>query len=164
MWSTEEMTDATPAEPSYENAHKIVVGIDGSENSMAALEWALAYAAARGGTVVKAIMTWTFPVASAASYPMATGMPMAVDLSSSAEAALDQVLEPVVIPEAIQFEREVLEGPASSVLIDQSRDADLLVIGRRGHGTLLGLLLGSVASQCTHHAECPVVVVPHHDD
>lgn len=106
-------------------------------------------------------MTWTFSVATAASYPMVGGMPMAVDLSDSAEAALDEVLEHLVIPDGVQFERSVLEGPASSVLIDQSRDADLLVIGRRGHGTLLGLILGSVASQCTHHADCPVVVVPH---
>ena len=57
-------------------------------------------------------------------------------------------------------ERRVVEGAAASVLVDESRDAELLVVGSRGHGGFAGLLLGSVSQQCAHHATCPVVIIP----
>jgi nucleotide-binding universal stress UspA family protein len=59
----------------------------------------------------------------------------------------------------VKIERRVVEGPAASVLVDESRAADLLVVGSRGHGGFTGLLLGSVSQQCAQHAECPVVIV-----
>ena len=141
--------------------HTIVVGVDGSENSVAALHWALAQASLRPGTLVNAVLTWAYPVSTAASYPMGGGLPEAVDMTSNAEASLLRLLDGIEVPEGVELRPLVREGAASSVLIEESRDADLLVIGRRGHGTLLGLLLGSIANQCTHHADCPVVVVPH---
>jgi nucleotide-binding universal stress UspA family protein len=57
------------------------------------------------------------------------------------------------------IERRVSEGAPATVLVDESRQADLLVVGSRGHGGFAGLLLGSVSQQCSHHAACPVVIV-----
>ena len=50
-------------------------------------------------------------------------------------------------------------NPADA-LLDAARDAGLLVVGTRGHGGFKGLLLGSVSQQASHHAPCPVVIVP----
>jgi nucleotide-binding universal stress UspA family protein len=55
---------------------------------------------------------------------------------------------------------ETIEGGSTQVLLDESADADLLVVGARGHGGFIGLVLGSVSDQCTRHAHIPVVVVP----
>jgi nucleotide-binding universal stress UspA family protein len=49
--------------------------------------------------------------------------------------------------------------PAATVLVDESHNADMLVVGSRGYGGFAGLLLGSVSQQCAHHAACPVVIV-----
>jgi len=59
----------------------------------------------------------------------------------------------------MEVERRVVQGRAAAALVDESRDADLLVVGSRGHGGFAGLLLGSVSQQCAHHAACPVVIV-----
>ena len=62
-------------------------------------------------------------------------------------------------PRAAGIEQRVVEGTASAVLVDESQQADLLVVGSRGHGGFAQLLLGSVSQQCAHHAACPVVIV-----
>jgi nucleotide-binding universal stress UspA family protein len=54
----------------------------------------------------------------------------------------------------------VVQGHPAQVLLDAARGADLLVVGSRGHGTLAGMLLGSVSQHCVQHSPCPVVVVP----
>jgi nucleotide-binding universal stress UspA family protein len=61
--------------------------------------------------------------------------------------------------EGVDVERVTGEGQAAHVLLEQARDADLLVVGSRGRGGFTGLLLGSVSQQVAHHAPCPVVVV-----
>ena len=59
----------------------------------------------------------------------------------------------------VEIELQAIQGAPAGVLVAASRDADLLVVGSRGHGGFVGLLLGSVSQQCAHHAECPVVIV-----
>jgi nucleotide-binding universal stress UspA family protein len=61
----------------------------------------------------------------------------------------------------VAIEGRAMEGPAATVLIESARGADLLVLGTRGHGGFSGLLLGSVSQQVSHHAPCPLVLVPH---
>lgn len=63
--------------------------------------------------------------------------------------------------EGVEIEQRVVQGSAGGALVEAARDADLLVVGSRGHGGFVGLLLGSVSQQCVHHAPCPAVVVRH---
>ncbi|HTZ07910.1 MAG TPA: universal stress protein, partial [Acidimicrobiales bacterium] len=58
----------------------------------------------------------------------------------------------------------VREGHPAPVLIDEAGGADLLVVGSRGHGAFMGMVLGSVSEHCVSHAPCPVVVVRHDDE
>jgi nucleotide-binding universal stress UspA family protein len=59
-----------------------------------------------------------------------------------------------------EVERVIRDGSPSHALIEESANADMVVVGARGHGGFIGLLLGSVASQCISHARRPTVVVP----
>jgi nucleotide-binding universal stress UspA family protein len=61
----------------------------------------------------------------------------------------------------VEIEARPIEGPAASVIVEAAKGADLLVLGTRGHGGFSGLLLGSVSQQVSHHAPCPLVLVPH---
>lgn len=138
----------------------IVVGVDGSGGSRAALAWAFAEAKRRGATV-KAVAAWQYPYVALAPTPLGGGVvaPAAEMQSASAE-ALETVLADVGVPDGVTVERVIVEGSASHVLLDAAEGADLLVVGARGHGGFAGLLLGSVATQCVNHAKVPTVVVP----
>lgn len=136
---------------------RIVVGIDESPAATAALRWALEEARLRGATV-EVVHCWTFPAIG--ELPGAALTQLLADLERAATETLDRVVDEVAGPEAdVKVVRRVLEGGAGRNLVDTAAGADLLVVGSRGHGGFTGLLLGSVAQQCVHHAPCPVVVV-----
>jgi nucleotide-binding universal stress UspA family protein len=147
---------------------EIVVGVDGSPGSLAALRFALAEARLRKATVV-AVHAWLFPLVEAPE-PFLLEFPgpqvdtlaqVTAALALQSEERLDQALREVAREaEGVAIERRVTEGGAAEVLIDASKEADLLVVGSRGLGGFTGLLLGSVSRQCVSHASCPVVVVP----
>ena len=82
-----------------------------------------------------------------------------VKLQAGREAALEASVSQVLTKVGCQIEQRVVQGAPAAVLVEQSRDADLLIVGSRGHGGFTELLLGSVSQQCAHHAECPVVIV-----
>ncbi|HBX79263.1 MAG TPA: universal stress protein [Acidimicrobiaceae bacterium] len=143
-----------------ESGFTVVVGIDGSSNSRAALDWAFEEASLRGGGTVTAVMAWTYAPTAAAGYGMGGFLPPADSMQAASEAALENVLEGVVPPAGVSFKQVVGEGAPSQLLIELSADANMIVVGKRGHGGFLGLLIGSVATQVANHATCPVVIVP----
>jgi nucleotide-binding universal stress UspA family protein len=136
---------------------RIVVGVDGSAGSQKALEWAVAEARLRHGTVV-AIHSWDVPVPAATPVGAVSSAPDDL-LSQGAHAILDEALADVDTSD-LQVERRVIAGGAANTLVDQSANATLLVVGAAGHGAVMGTLLGSVTQFCTRHASCPVVVMP----
>jgi nucleotide-binding universal stress UspA family protein len=82
-------------------------------------------------------------------------------MRTEAEAGLQTILdeEQVASTDEVPVTAILAEGAAAAALLDVAKEADLLVIGSRGHGGFTGLLLGSVSQQCATHSPCPVVVV-----
>ena len=139
----------------------IVVGVDGSQNSHAALRWAIEEAKLRS-VPVEAIAAWTPP---ALAFPLPdAATPMFVDdeiVEATKKMLEDAVAEAQREGDAagVSVTAHVVRGTPGQVLLDAAKGAGLLVVGARGHGGFAELLLGSVSSQCVHHAACPVVVV-----
>jgi nucleotide-binding universal stress UspA family protein len=140
-------------------APRVVVGIDGSPSSRAALRWAVGQAALTGA-VVEAVMAWEFPAA-VVGYGWATTVALSAgQYEELAEKLVTEVISDDIDPSSsVQVITQVREGNAAQVLLDASVSANLLVIGSRGHGTFASALLGSVSMHCVHHATCPVVVI-----
>jgi len=140
-------------------AEHIVVGVDGSPASAMAMAWAARYAKAMGATV-RAVLAWHYPTAAG---PAPVGVAPA-SVTGEVEQAKHEELRKAIAatfgdPPMVDVEAKVVYGHPSQVLIDESKDADLLVVGSRGHGGFTGMLLGSVSTHCVTHAACPVTVV-----
>ena len=134
---------------------RIVVGVDGSVSSMAALRWAIRQAKQTGNSV-DAVTAWRVP----SGYGLAPIGDGAVDFESDAKKILADALNKVSASEADVIIRPlVVEGQPADVLVWTARGADLLVVGSRGHGEFTSALLGSVSHYCVHHASCPVLVI-----
>jgi nucleotide-binding universal stress UspA family protein len=137
----------------------VVAGVDGSAHSIAALSWASRYAAATGATV-RAVLAWHYPAT-------VGGPPVGVapdPVRQETEEQMRQHLAEAVAkvypdPSAAAVETRVRYGHPAPVLIEESQDADLLVVGSHGHGAFTGMLVGSVSLHCVNNAACPVVVV-----
>ena len=135
---------------------RIVVGVDGSVPSQDALRWAARQAVLTGARL-EMVMAWA--VASTA-FPLTTPIPTAYGGGPHAKEQLDGTISQVrrEFP-TIEISSVVREGWAGRELLAAAEDADLVVVGSRGHGAVMGLLLGSVSEYCVAHAPCPVVVV-----
>lgn len=137
----------------------IVLGVDGSAESKEALRWALEEARLRGSRLC-VVHAWTLP---AAVYGPGFGTNLVSELleelQRGSEALIDRALEEAADPGGAGVARAAVEGPPAQTLVDAAADAELLVVGSRGHGGFAGLLLGSVSQQCAQHAPCPVVIV-----
>jgi nucleotide-binding universal stress UspA family protein len=141
------------AEAASEGA-MFVVGVDGSEASVEALRQAQ-WLAAPVGAKVLATAYWDDPQVYAGYVAMGIDRfedRVMIVLNDALKQAFGDDIPPNVIP-------RVVRGHPRDSLIDASRHADLIVVGRRGHGGFGGLLLGSVSSACVAHAHCPVLVV-----
>jgi nucleotide-binding universal stress UspA family protein len=136
-----------------------VVGVDGSSNSIAALQWA-AHRARASGATLHAVYVWRFPPIAVAPAPLGMGVPPPELLAESAAEELTGFVAAAKLPSDVRVVPTIREGPPAQVLLDESRHADLLVVGARGHEGFVGLLLGSVATAVAHHATCPIAVIP----
>lgn len=136
----------------------VVVGVDGSPDSIRALKWAADYAQ-RLEAPLEAVATWQAPVVYGDMYVSAQ------DYEGAEEQARAGLAESVreALGEDAQITQTVEQGHPSYALVEASKDAQLLVVGSRGFGSFKGTLLGSVSQYCVTHARCPVMVVPHKD-
>jgi len=142
------------AQQSGNHEGRVVVGVDGSASSKAALAWA-ARQAHLTGAVVEAVTAWEFPAAY--GYPVPV---LDVNFEELATKTVkDAIAEVMAGAGADSIRYKVVEGNAARVLIDESVGADLLVVGSRGHGGFIEALLGSTGQHAVHHAACPVVVI-----
>ncbi|MFB8273192.1 universal stress protein [Streptomyces sp. NPDC055955] len=134
---------------------RIVVGVDGSPSSQAALRWAVRYAGLVGGRV-EAVSAWEVPGMASWSAP-------AVDTDfdeGQAERGLVEEVRAVLGENGADLVHErLVRGNAAEVLVDAAEGAEMLVVGSRGHGGFRRALLGSVSQQVAHHAPCPVTII-----
>ncbi len=140
---------------SQSGERRIVVGVDGSDSSVQALEWA-ARQAELTDDVLEVVTTWEWP----ANFGWSQPFPEDWDPQADARKILDEIL--VRLRHAhpdVTVRSRVVEGHPAPALIDASHGAELLVVGSRGHGEFTGMLLGSVGEHCSTHAYCPVVIV-----
>ncbi len=159
----------------------VVVGIDGSQASSKALAWAAEEARMRGA-VLRVVHAYRVPRLSSEDYLEASTPVEGPGLSAWDEKAYESFRSQVVSESGdvrsgtedsvaaqvstvlgdspdVPVEHVVTEGRAAQVILEAAEDADLVVVGSRGRGGFTGLLLGSVSTQVTHHAHCPVTVV-----
>jgi protein CrcB len=134
----------------------VIVGVDGSSESVLALGWACRRAQACGDEV-RAVCAWSLEASGEDWMPAPGTKPLG---QRRAERALREAAEAVRRDHpGAEVQTLAVEGHAAHVLVEMSAKADMLVVGSRGLGGFSGLLLGSVSRQCVHHARCPVTVV-----
>jgi nucleotide-binding universal stress UspA family protein len=139
----------------------IVVGVDGSDGARAALAYALDDATRRGARV-RVVCVFEEPDYWAVAYGMTPVAPVR-EMTVGLQKAAQQVVEDVRAEEpgraTVPVDVEALAGSPAGVLLEQARDADLLVVGHRGRGGLASAVLGSVGLQCVLQGSGPVTVV-----
>jgi len=150
---------STPQEETTMSGWKtIVVGVDGSPGSRKALSWAAAEAAGHGSDLI-VVNVWEHTLLPPAG-SVSVSERYVPDPSQRTADDLVQVIKEELGDEPPVFVQPVVkQGRPAKVLIEESADADLLVVGPRGHGGFVGLVLGSVSQHVAAYAKCPVVVV-----
>ncbi|MDQ0802182.1 universal stress protein [Arthrobacter sp. SLBN-112] len=139
----------------------IVVGFDGSEYSQAALDWAMDEARQRNGRL-RLVTAWNKPPM--AWYPAVLETAAGEIAAEESPERIAQTLQGEAVKSAedsgVTATGQLVgtHSPASAIL-DAAKDADLIVVGSRGHGGFPGLHVGSVSTQVVNHAQCPVLVV-----
>ncbi len=137
----------------------LVVGVDGSAASQRALDWAADEAELHGHKLL-ALSAYVMPTIVTGAPGFA---PLAINLDqleSECRAVLDEEVKRVreAHPKLTIEARAVDQAPALA-LVEASQGAAELVVGSRGHGGFVGMMVGSVSQHCVAHAHCPVVVV-----
>jgi nucleotide-binding universal stress UspA family protein len=138
---------------------KIVVGVDGSASSRAAVAWAIDEAAHRDAEV-EAVYAWALPTLAYSAPEFIEPDPEQVQ--SEGTDMLEQALALVSATIPVKARSRVEHGRPVDVLrrVGEEPDVRMLVVGSRGHGDIAQLVLGSVSHALTHHAPKPLVIVP----
>lgn len=143
--------------------NEIVVGVDGSEESRAALAWAVEEGRLRQAPVL-AIHAWEVPMVPAPTGLVPPSVEVVGDLTELRDGAADlvetMVLEVAADAADVEIRPLVVEDKPVNALLDaaEQNDAQLIVVGSRGHGGFVALLIGSTSDQVARHATCPVVI------
>ena len=133
---------------------RIVVGIDGSPPSLDALSWAARQAELTAARL-EVVMCGVWP----SSYGWAMPIPEDFDPEGDIRRTLQTAVAPVrTAHPGVGVDARVVRGHPAPILVEASEGADLLVIGNRGHGEFVGMVIGSVSEYCAQHAHCPVLV------
>ncbi|MEV0488213.1 universal stress protein [Streptomyces sp. NPDC050508] len=135
---------------------RVVVGVGEKPAGSAAVRFAFDEARRRG-VPVEAVRAWRWPAHETTDHPLMSGEPARLHEQQAVE-ALDTALQDA--PADVDARRRTVEGPTRKVLVDASREADLLVVGAKRRAGHYGLQLGRVAHGVLHHSACPVVIVP----
>lgn len=135
----------------------VVVGTDGSGGGDDAVRWA-ADEARRTDSLLEVVLAWTL---ASPFHPadVQANLPMESQLEAAAQRALGEIVERLEL-HGLSVKLTPARGTAADVLVERSREADMLVVGRRGLGRARELFLGSVSHACVHRSEVPVVLVP----
>lgn len=156
---------------------RIVVGVDGSRESMAALEWAVEEARFRDAVVETVYVFQNTPsyrlygsqqsgMAKRGEQPHGPSPVAEATDTTSAQDDVARMVEELDQPHDVLLESVLVEDRRPEhVLVERSRDADMLVVGSHGRGRVPEMLLGSVSHHCATHALCPTVIIrrpPHH--
>ena len=138
----------------------IVAAVDGSAEAEQGLHWAIDEAKLRRASV-RIVTAWHVPVAAIVAHGASPPPSPSLrdEVQKAAETVAAAAAKTVTAQGDVAAETRVVEGKPGDVLIDQSRGAELLVLGARPEGTLSGLLTNSVAVQCALHAPAPTVIV-----
>jgi len=137
----------------------IVVGIDGSPAADAALSFALEEAKLRN-LPLRVVCAWEIPAIEYAGAPFAVTPDLTIEAEHSAGRVLGEAAEKIGANPGVHVETLAVHGHPPNVLLDQARDATLLVVGTRGRNTLASLVLGSVSQTVAHHCPSPLTIVP----
>jgi nucleotide-binding universal stress UspA family protein len=135
----------------------VVVGVDGSAGSREALRFAIEESRLRHARL-QLVTAWTVP-ATAVAGMFSPGIDPSLfqqDAAVESTRALDDARE---LAPGMQIDAATPNGAAAAELISAAGDADLLVVGSRGHGGFAGLLLGSVSQRLAEHAPCPLAII-----
>lgn len=134
---------------------RITVGVDGSERSLRALEWAVNFRS--GGTSIRVVGAWNESKSGYVEVAQITGHEMQRTYEQFNE--LLDTFE-AKAGHAVRFDRHFVHAHPARALLAEGAQADLVVVGARGNSALSSTILGSVATHLIHHSETPVVVVP----
>lgn len=148
-----ELQSKETTENGSDGRQRIVAGIDGSPASLNALEWAVRQAELTNASL-EIVSSWEWP----ASFGWSL-IPEGYDPATDLQKMVDQLLTSVRANHPkVSITAKIVEGHPAPVLINESKGASLLVVGSRGHGEFVGMLIGSTSEHCVANAACPVVV------